>query len=65
MYTRNPNDKPTMPCVKAPALYNSFGPILAPYLPNMGANRNAARLAMPKTKPYCDGVAPFFAASLG
>ena len=51
--------------MKAPAEYKTFGPIFAPYLAKKGANTNAAKLAIPNTKPYWLGVAPLFSASLG
>ena len=39
-------------CVNAPMLYKSLGPIFVPTAPNIGDARNAARFAIPNTKPY-------------
>ena len=51
-YAKNANAIPHMAWRKAPELYNTFAPILAPYTPNNGAERNAAKFAIPKTNPY-------------
>ena len=51
-YVKNANAIPHIGWRKEPKLYKTFAPILAPYIPNKGAERNAARLAIPKTKPY-------------
>ena len=50
--TRKPNATPTHDCKNAPTLYKYLTPIFAPNLPQRGANRNAARFAIPKTHPY-------------
>ena len=51
-YVTNAKAIPHIGWRKAPKLYKAFAPIFAPYIPNKGAERNAARLAIPKTKPY-------------
>ena len=50
--SRNANASPHKGWRNAPKLYNSFAPIFVPYTPNIGAERNAAKLAMPNTNPY-------------
>ena len=39
-----------------------MGPNFVPYLPKTGLNKKRDRLAIPKTNPYCAGVAPIFTA---
>ena len=51
-YSKNANAITNIARRNAPELYNTFAPILAPYTPNNGAERNAPKFAMPKTNPY-------------
>jgi hypothetical protein len=53
---RKPKAIPQNPWRNAPALYSNFGPILEPHLPNIGAKRNAAKLAIPNTNPYYEQI---------
>ncbi len=57
-YSKNPNKIPQIAWMKAPQLYNSLRPILVPKRPKIGEKMNAAMLAIPKTNPYCEGLAP-------
>ena len=41
------------------------GPISMPSFAKIGAKMKAAKLVIPNTKPYWDGLAPRFAASDG
>ena len=65
MYPKYPKHNPAIACKNAPKMYKNFGPIFAPRRVNIGANKKAAKFAIPKTKPYSLDVAPFFSASFG
>ena len=60
---RDCSKKNHLPCDTAPTLKQTLGPILDPYRPKTGLNTKRDKFAMPKTNPYCAGVAPFFSAS--
>ena len=51
-YSRKANAIPARAWSNAPKLYNIFAPIFVPYTPKKGAEINAARFAIPNTKPY-------------
>ncbi len=43
---------PPMPWASPPVVYRNRGPIRLPCLAKTGADKKAARLTMPNTKPY-------------
>ena len=64
-YGKKANMNPDTPCITAPQLKHTLGPILDPYLPKIGLNIKSDKLAMPNTNPYSDGFAPLSSASDG
>ena len=52
MYAKNAYKIPQIAIRNAPEIYNTFGPIRVPYKPNKGAEKNPAKLTIPKTNPY-------------
>ena len=64
-YGTKANNSPDTPCMMAPILKQFLIPILDAYLPKTGAKINNERFAIPKTKPYSDGLAPLCSASDG